>query len=111
VISHDLATLRTLSDRIAIMYLGQIVETGTSRAFFSEPLHPYSQALLSATLPADPDAQSKRIVLQGEVPSAINPPSGCRFRTRCPYVMEVCHSVEPTLKIADGSHAVACHLY
>lgn len=111
VISHDLATLRTLSDRIAIMYLGQLVETGTSRAFFTEPLHPYSQALLSATLPADPDARSTRIVLQGEVPSAIDPPSGCRFRTRCPHAMEICQVEPPPTKTIDGSHTVACHLY
>ena len=87
MISHNLATARFISDIVAIMYLGKFAEIADSESFFGNPMHPYSQALISAALPVDLDQKHERIVLQGEVPSPINPPSGCRFRTRCPYVM------------------------
>jgi len=111
VISHNLATVRYMSDTVGIMYLGQLVELAPSEAFFKNTLHPYSQALLSASLPADPDAQQQRIVLHGEVPSPINPPAGCRFHTRCPHVMDVCKEVEPLAKEVEPGHTVACHLF
>lgn len=111
VISHNLATVRYMSDTVGIMYLGQLVEQAESELFFKNTLHPYSQALLSASLPANPDAQHQRIVLQGEVPSPINPPTGCRFHTRCPHVMDVCKDIEPVVMEVEPGHKVACHLF
>jgi oligopeptide/dipeptide ABC transporter ATP-binding protein len=111
LISHNLATMRYISDTIGIMYLGRLVETAPSEAFFTKPLHPYSQALLAATLPVDPDTRGRRLVVPGEVPSPLNPPSGCRFRTRCPFVMPVCAEVDPVLAEVAPDHRVACHLY
>jgi oligopeptide transport system ATP-binding protein len=111
MISHNLATARFISDIVAIMYLGKFVELAESESFFRNPMHPYSQALISASLPVDLDHKHERIVLQGEVPSPINPPSGCRFRTRCPQVMDICSEVEPPLKEISKNHRVACHLY
>ena len=111
VISHDLSMVRYMGDTVAIMYLGKFAELAPSEEFFNNPLHPYSRALLSATLSANPARPRERIVLSGEVPSPISPPSGCRFRTRCQHVMDVCAEVEPVMKEAAPGHRVACHLY
>jgi oligopeptide transport system ATP-binding protein len=111
LIAHDLAAVLHLSTRIAVMYLGKIVETTTSEGLRTKPLHPYSQALFSAALPAHPDEQREEIILSGEVPSPFNPPSGCRFHPRCVFAKPMCFEVEPVLQpVADG-HQVACHLY
>ena len=112
-IAHDLAAVRHISDRIAVMYLGCIVEEGRSEVLTSRPRHPYTKALLSAIPVADPAHRHReRIVLQGEVPSPANPPSGCRFHTRCPMAKDVCRTKTPELRAVDGSDAsskVACH--
>jgi oligopeptide/dipeptide ABC transporter ATP-binding protein len=110
-IGHDLATLSHISHRIAVMYLGQIVETASSQAVCTEPLHPYTKALFAAALPSHPDEQQEAIVVTGEVPSALDPPSGCRFHPRCPYALPHCSQVEPLLKEVSVQHSVACHLY
>ena len=108
-VSHDLAVVKHIADRVAVMNLGGIVETATADALFATPQHPYSRALLSAIPVPRPQAKRSRIVLEGEMPSALNPPAGCRFHTRCPYVIERCRSETPPL-IADGTgHATACH--
>jgi oligopeptide transport system ATP-binding protein len=109
VISHDLATMRYISNRLNVMYAGKIVETGESQEVYSVPLHPYSQALLSAALPLHPSFRKSRIVLSGEVPSPLNPPSGCRFHPRCPLRMPICANLEPLLKEATPGRLVACH--
>ncbi|MCI0457052.1 MAG: ATP-binding cassette domain-containing protein, partial [Gemmataceae bacterium] len=109
VISHDLATMRYISNRLNVMYAGKIVETGQSQEVYSHPLHPYSQALLSAALPLHPSFRKSRIVLSGEVPSPLNPPSGCRFHPRCPLRMAICSEREPLLKEAAPGRLVACH--
>lgn len=111
LIAHDLAAVLHLSTTIAVMYLGRIVELATSGELRHKPLHPYTQALFSAALPSHPDEQREEIIIAGEVPSPLNPPSGCRFHPRCPFVKAVCSEVEPVLRpVADG-HQVACHLY
>ena len=110
VISHDLATMRYISNRLNVMYAGKIVETGESQEVYSNPLHPYSQALLSAALPLHPSFRKSRIVLSGEVPSPLNPPSGCRFHPRCPLRMAICSETEPLLKEAAPGRLVACHV-
>lgn len=110
-IAHDLAVIGQVSSRIAVMYLGQIVELASRDDLFHRPLHPYTQALLSAVLVPDPHQKRKRIPLPGEVPSPIDPPSGCRFHTRCPKVMKVCSREMPELKQIEENHLVACHLY
>src|SRR6476660_108654 len=108
-VSHDLAVVKHIADRVAVMNLGTIVETAEAEALFASPRHPYSRALLSAIPVPKPQAKRSRIVLQGEMPSALNPPSGCRFHTRCPYVIERCRSEVPHL-VADGTgRATACH--
>ena len=109
-ISHDLSVVKHLSNRIAVMYLGKIVELATSDELFANQAHPYTQALLSAIPIPSIDAKPKRILLQGDVPSPKNPPSGCRFHTRCPYTIERCKTEEPMLRDIGGGHCVACHL-
>lgn len=109
-ISHDLGVVQHISDRIAVMYLGQIVEIAMSEDIFYSPQHPYTQALLSSTPVPDPDSVSERIILEGVVPNPANPPSGCRFHTRCPYVMDVCSQKEPRNFSVGKYHRAACHL-
>jgi oligopeptide/dipeptide ABC transporter ATP-binding protein len=109
-IGHDLATVAHISHRIAVMYLGRIVETNTSEAMCARPLHPYTEALFAAALPSHPDERHAPTVIAGEVPSALSLPAGCRFHPRCPKAMPVCSTVEPVLQERDGG-AVACHLY
>jgi len=110
-ITHDLAVAKYISDRIAIMYLGKIVEMGRKEVIFSQPKHPYTVALLSAIPIPDPKMKRKRVELKGEVPSPINPPSGCRFHPRCPKAMDVCRKEEPELLEIGDEHLVACHLF
>jgi len=110
-IAHDLAVIGQVSDRIAVMYLGQIIELAPRAALFSHPLHPYTQALLSAVTLPNPHQKQKRIPLLGEVPSPVTPPPGCRFHTRCPKVMKRCHWEEPMLRQLGKGHFVSCHLY
>ena len=109
-ISHDLSVVKHLSNRIAVMYLGKIVELATSDELFANQAHPYTQALLSAIPIPSIGAKPKRLLLQGDVPSPKNPPSGCRFHTRCPYATERCRQAEPQLQDIGGGHFVACHL-
>ena len=110
-ITHDLAVAKYISDWIAIMYLGEIVEIGRKEQIFSTPYHPYTKALLSAIPVPDPKREKKDIKLKGEVPSSINPPSGCRFHTRCNFTKDKCQNLKPSLKMVDKDHYVACHLY
>ncbi len=109
-ITHDLNVTRQVSDDVAVMYLGKIVEKAANIELFSRPKHPYTQALLEAMPVTHPAERRKKAPLKGEVASALNPPSGCRFRTRCPYVMDICARREPLLKEISPSHTVACHL-
>lgn len=109
-ISHDLAIVEYMTHRIAVMYLGKIAEIGTKRQIFARPRHPYTQALLSAVPQPDPLAERRRIMLKGDVPSPIDPPKGCRFHTRCPFVFDRCRSEEPQLRAIEPEHEAACHL-
>jgi oligopeptide/dipeptide ABC transporter ATP-binding protein len=111
LIAHHLATTRYMAHEVAVMYLGKIVEKAKTKELFKSPLHPYTKALFSAALPAHPDIVRDEIILAGEVPSPINPPSGCRFHPRCPSVMPHCAKIEPELKEIATDHLVACHLY
>jgi oligopeptide transport system ATP-binding protein len=110
-ISHDLSSVRQISHRVAVMYLGEIVELGNTDELYERPLHPYTQALLSAVPIPDPTTKSKRIILPGEVPSPINPPAACRFHPRCPYAQEICRTVKPQFEDAGNGHMVACHFW
>lgn len=108
-VSHDLSVVECISHRVAVMYLGKIVELAETEGIFKEPLHPYTQALFSSIPIADPTKRRLRAPLKGEVPSPVNPPSGCRFHPRCPLAMDVCRKEEPQLLDTGNSHFVACY--
>ncbi|ODG90199.1 MULTISPECIES: dipeptide ABC transporter ATP-binding protein [Bacillaceae] len=109
-ISHDLGVVRHISDRVMVMYLGKIVEIADKKSIFENPQHPYTRALLSAIPVPNPVHQRERIILTGDVPSPINPPSGCRFHTRCPFAIDICKTKAPELKLSEQNHQVACHI-
>lgn len=109
-ISHDLSVVKFISDKIGVMYLGSMVEFGSKKDIFENPLHPYTKALFSAIPQPDPDVKMNRIVLKGDIPSPANPPKGCRFHTRCPYAKEICQHVIPEYKEYEEGHFAACHL-
>ncbi len=113
-ISHDLSVVRYLADRVAVMYLGHIVEMGSTEQIFSPPFHPYTEALLSAIPIADPSVRKRRVVLEGEIPSALSPPKGCPFQTRCGHKAEVagnlCEREVPPVRAVTEGHTVKCHL-
>ncbi len=110
LISHDLATVRYVADRVAVMYMGNIVETGSVDQIFETPRHPYTKGLFDAALPTHPRSRKEKLEIKGEMPSPLDPPTGCRFRTRCPAVMSVCENVPEMIEVAPG-HLVACHLF
>jgi oligopeptide transport system ATP-binding protein len=110
-ISHDLRVIKYMSDRVAVMYLGKIVEIAPAEELFKNPAHPYSMALLSVVSAPGSGKNKKKVVLEGEIPSPVDPPSGCRFRTRCKYAAEQCSEIEPQIKCIGDGHFVSCHLY
>ncbi len=110
-ISHDLSVVEHISDDVGVMYLGGLVEYGSKKSIFENPLHPYTQALLSAAPIPDPAAKMNRIILEGSIPSPINPPAGCKFHTRCWECMDICTKIVPKIKEIEPGHTVACHLY
>jgi len=110
-IAHDLSVVKHVSDRIAVMYLGRMVEVSNKKDLFANPLHPYTQALMSAVPVPDPSIKKERIILEGDVPSPANPPAGCPFNPRCKFAMDVCRSVQPRQVEAGMGHFVSCHLY
>jgi len=111
LVAHNLATVRYLAHRVGVMYLGELVEVAPTERIFAEPLHPYTRALFSAALPTHPDARRDEVVLEGEVPSPLSPPSGCRFHTRCPFAMDICKTTPPVVREVATGHVVGCHLY
>lgn len=110
-ISHDLGVVRHISDRVAVMYLGKIVEISNTEELYNNPLHPYTKALMSAVPVDHPEEVKERIILTGDVPNAVNPPSGCSFHPRCPYAMDICKNVNPVSSEHPNEHIVSCHLY
>lgn len=111
IITHDIAIAKYFADHVAIMYLGEVVESGRRDQIFKNPMHPYTQALFSAVPIPDPEAKKHRMIIKGEIPSAITPPAGCRFNPRCPFAFDRCRVEEPQLVSREGSQLVACHLY
>jgi len=110
-IAHDLSVVEHISKRVAVMYLGRIVETGPIPDIFKEPLHPYTKMLRDASPVPDPQVKVAMLRIEGEVPSAVNPPPGCHFHTRCPHVMPICRTVYPEWRQFDDERGVACHLH
>lgn len=110
-ISHDLSVVKHISDEVGVMYLGSLVEYGSKNAIFSNTLHPYTKALFSAVPVPNPHVKMNRILLQGDIPSPVNPPKGCKFHTRCEHCMDICSVVRPKYKEVEPGHFCACHLY
>jgi peptide/nickel transport system ATP-binding protein/oligopeptide transport system ATP-binding protein len=109
-ISHNIGVIRHFSDRVAVMYLGKVVEMAEKRALFQSPVHPYTKALLAAVPSLDPKRKREDVILEGDVPSPINPPSGCRFHTRCRYALSKCYEEEPFFHQVEDGRWIACHL-